>query len=65
VHYGLFTPLLSAPSYRCKPRGITTIMLSAASRPTLAKNARMGHPRFVMAKEKQRREGWASLPIAI
>src|SRR5208337_249403 len=28
-------------------------MLSAASRPTLAKNARMGHPRFVMGKKQQ------------
>ena len=28
-------------------------MLSAASRPTLAKNARMGHPRFVRGKEEQ------------
>src|ERR1019366_686327 len=40
---------------------MTSIMPSAASRPTLAKNARMGHPRFVMEKEEQGvGEGWAS-----
>jgi hypothetical protein len=35
-------------------------MVSAASRPTLAKNARMGHPRFRYGKEEQRVEGWAA-----
>jgi len=33
---------------------MTTAMLAALSQPTLAKNARMGQPRFVMGKEKQR-----------
>jgi hypothetical protein len=32
---------------------MTSIMLSAASRPTLAKNARMGHPRSDMGKEEK------------
>ncbi len=32
---------------------MTSIMLSAASRPTLAENARTRHPRFVMGKEEQ------------
>jgi len=51
----------SAPQWRCKPRSITSVMRSAASRPTLAKNARMGQPRFVMGKEEQSLgEGWAS-----
>src|SRR5216684_723499 len=31
---------------------MTSIMLSAASRPTLAKNARMGHPRSDMGRER-------------
>jgi hypothetical protein len=39
----------------CSPRGMTSVMLPAASRPTLAKNARMGHPRFVMEKEDRPR----------
>ena len=32
---------------------MTSIMLSAASRPTLAKNARMGHPRSDMGKKEK------------
>jgi hypothetical protein len=32
------------PLLGCSPRGMTRVMLPAASRPTLAKNARMGHP---------------------
>src|SRR6267143_79918 len=32
---------------------MTSTMLSAAPRPTLAKNARMGHPRSDMGKEKK------------
>src|ERR1035441_2163825 len=41
---------------------MTNVMLSAASRPTLAKNARMGHPRSVMEKMKtDRGDGWAIL----
>src|SRR5260370_4149175 len=32
---------------------MASIMLSAASRPTLAKNARMGHPRSDMGKERK------------
>jgi hypothetical protein len=32
---------------------MTSIMLSAASPPTLAKNARMGHPHSISEKEEQ------------
>src|ERR1039457_3410538 len=39
---------------RCSPRGMTSIMLPAASWPTLAKSARMGHPRSDMGKENSR-----------
>jgi RHS repeat-associated protein len=35
---------------------MASIMLSAVSRPTLAKTARMGHPRFVMGKEEHSAE---------
>jgi len=42
--------------------GITRTMESAAPRPTLAKNARMGHPHFVGGKTKQcPEEGWTTL----
>src|SRR4029077_10837274 len=41
---------------------MTSTMLSAASRPTLAKNARMGHPRSDMGKEREDYgQGWATL----
>jgi RHS repeat-associated protein len=44
---------------------MTSIMLSAASRPTLAKNARMGHPRSDMGKErKDYGQGWATRPVS-
>ena len=32
---------------------MTNVMVSAASQPTLAKSARMGHPLFIMGKEEQ------------
>jgi len=36
--------------------------LSAASLPTLAKNARMGHPQLCYCRENQE-EGWATRPL--
>jgi len=50
-------------SFQCRDLGIVSgrIVLSAASRPTLAKNARMGHPRSDMGKErKDCGQGWAT-----
>src|SRR5258708_6902502 len=41
---------------------MASIMLSAASRPPLAKNARMGHPRSDMGKERLWK-GWATRPV--
>ena len=34
--------------------------LSAASLPTLAKNARMGQPRLVLSEEETKKRGWAT-----
>jgi len=40
---------------------MTNVMVSAASQPTLAKSARMGHPLLIMGKEDKPGEGWATL----
>jgi len=40
-------------------------MVSAASHPTLAKNARMGHPHFVLGKEEQRIIQGSASPVIV
>jgi len=44
---------------------MTNVMVSAASQPTLAKSARMGHPLLIMGKEDKPGEGWATRHYAI
>jgi len=39
------------------------VMLPAASRPTLAKDARMGHPHFGMGKEEQSMDKGGPAPV--
>jgi len=44
-------------------RGVTNPTVAAASPPTLAKSARIGHPRSVMEqKENRRQKRWATRP---